>query len=333
MTKKNNKKAQKKGKRKVPPQIKSKVLANNASPQPKGNGRRVRAAGPRRGVQPHHVRGVCSITDPFCPASKNSKWPDGTAGNTLTEQFRGNAFLTTSADGTGGIAFAGAAPFGYLARTTSTTTDLTFAATYTAYTGAATSMLATYGQEYRIVSFGVIARCVASATNASGIITLGTTGNVPVSTVLTFGQEYYDEVVMKAIQPGMEISWISVPKGTGARNFVALSTATAFPSDWSSLVIELSGCPAATAMVMVEWYVNVEFTLKPQMAIATLARQNPAKSVAAETAVSKVHTTLGSFIEGGVKQVEASIANHASSALSSLMDDPLESIASLFAMF
>lgn len=329
-------KAQKKGKgkRKVPRQIKPTSLANNASPAPKGNGRRrVRASGPRRGVQPHHVRSVCSITDPFCPASKNSKWPDGTAGNTLTEQFRGNSTLTTSADGTGGVAFAGAAPFGLLGRTTSTTTDLTFAAAYTAYTGSATSMLATYGQEYRIVSFGVIVRCVASAVNASGIITLGTTGNVPVSTVLTFGQEYYDELVMKSIQPGMEMAWVSVPKGTGARNFVSLSTSTAVPSDWSSLIIELVGCPVSIPMVMVEWYVNVEFTLKPQQAISTLARQNPAKSVAAETAVSKVHSTLGSFIEGGVKQVETSIANHASSALSSLMDDPLESLASLFAMF
>lgn len=286
-----------------------------------------------RGVKSSHVRGVCSVTDPFCPASKNSKWPDGTAGNTLTEQFRGNSLLTTSADGTGGVAFAGAAPFGLLARTTSTATDLTFAATYTAYTGALTSMLATYGQEYRIVSFGVIARCVASAVNASGVVTLGTTGNVPVSTVLTLGQEYYDELVMKAIQPGMEMAWISVPKGTGARNFVTLSTSTSVPSDWSSLVIEISGGPVSTPVLMVEWYVNVEFTLKPQQAISSLARQNPAKSVAAETSVSKIHSTVGSFIEGGVKQVEATVASAASSALSSLMDDPLESLAALFSMF
>jgi len=328
------KKAQRNGKRKVPRQIKSTVLANNASPPPKGNGRRrVRAAGPRRGVQPHHVRGICSVTDPFCPASKNSKWPDGTSGNTMTEQFRGNATMSSSASGNGAAVFAPAAPFGLLVSASSTASTVTLAAGYSVYTGSATSMLATYGQEYRIVSMGVIARCVASATNASGVITLGTTGNVPVSTVITLGQEYYDELVMKAIQPGMEMSWIAVPKGPGARNFIPLSTTSDVSNDWSNLTIELSGCPVSISMVMVEWFVNVEFTIKPQQAISSIARPNPAKSSAAESAVSKVHTNLGSFIEGGVKQVETTIANHASAALSSLMDDPLESIAALFAMF
>jgi hypothetical protein len=328
------KKAQRNGKRKVPRQIKATVLANNATPAPKGNGRRrSRAAGPRRGIQPHHVRGVCSVTDPFCPASKNAKWPDGTSGNTMTEQFRGNYTVPTSAEGLALVGFAPAAPFGVLTRFFSDSTTATFAATYVAYTGAATSILATYGQEYRIVSMGVIVRCIASATNASGIITLGTTGNIPVSTVVTLGQEYYDQLIMKAIQPGMELSWISVPKGPSAREFIPLSTATVVSNDWSNLVIEVSGAPISTPVIMVEWYVNVEFTVKPQQAISTLSRPNPAKSAAAESAVSKVHSNVGSFIEGGVKQVEATIANHASAALSSLMDDPLESLAALFAMF
>jgi len=65
----------------------------------------------------NHVRGVCSVTDPFCPASKNSKWPDGTAGNTLTEQFRGNYTLSTTSAGQAFAAFGAGAPFGYATAT------------------------------------------------------------------------------------------------------------------------------------------------------------------------------------------------------------------------
>lgn len=332
-----NKKGKKKngGKRKVPKQIKPTVLANNASPSAYQHGpkRRPSNKSKRGGVQHHHVRGVCSVTDPFCPASKNSKWPDGTSGNTMTEQFRGNAVMSSSTSGNGCAVLAPAAPYGLLISASSTASTVTMAATYALYTGSATSMLATYGQSYRIVSMGAILRCVASATNASGVITLGTTGNVPISTVFTLGQEYYDELQMKAIQPGMELSWIAQPKGTEARAFKDLSTATVVDNDWTNLVIELSGCPVSISMIMVEWFVNVEFILKPQMAIASCARQNPAKSASAETAVSKVHQSLGSFIEGGVKQVEQSVMNHASQALSSLMSDPLDSIASLFEGF
>jgi len=66
--------------------------------------------------------------------------------------------------------------------------------------------------------------------------------------------------------------------------------------------------------------------------LTAIAKSNPPKSSAAEQAVSSVHSTVGSFIEGGVTSVEKMVYDHATKALNTLMSDPLESIAGLFSM-
>lgn len=325
--------------KKAKPATKPKVLANNASPRPirpKKNKSKAKSQKAGRKPKSHHVRAVCSITDPFCQAAKSAKWPDGTSGNTLTEQFRGNVTVNTFATGNTCVCFGAAAPFGWLVPLSATGSAVTMDNSYTTYKSS--SLLATYGDKYRIVSFGCIIRCVASATTASGIITLGTAPAVGQSQVVTLGSELYSEVVIKAIQPGMEISWVSQPMGSSAHTFVSQSTGTTvidFDS-WSSLVIELTGCPASSAMVNIEWYMNVEFLPKPQSTsynnpLTALAKPNPPKVSAATDSSYIARGTLGSFIEGGIAQVEAAVAKHASSALESFLSDPLESVAMLFA--
>lgn len=326
MTKsKKTQKQKSKGKKANRPVRKAPSLTNNADVRPI-----VRRPSPPK---VNHIRGACSVTDPFCPAAKNSKWPDGTSGNTMTEQFRGNLSLSSDADGSGLVVFVAAAPYGYIGTTDTSATVKTTVATFQPYQ--VSSMLATYGAQYRVVSFGCIIRCTASATTASGLLTIGT-GEVPrVSTAYTIGQEYYDEVVVKAIQPGMEIAWVSQPRGPGARSFEYINGSGTPPlvSDWTNLWLELSGCQASTALLNIEWYMNLEFTVSTvNRAITTLARPNPPKVGSAETITSKVHNGIGSFIEGGVKEVEDRVFKAASNALSSMMSDPIESLASLFAM-
>lgn len=303
--------------------VKPVVLANNQDLRPLRRRKQPRA--PRR-ARPQHVAGVCSITDPFCPAAKNAKWPDGTSGNTLTEQFRGNFVLASDASGNNMTIFSPHLPFGYIGTTAGTTS--TGFASYKQ-----NSMLATYGDKYRIVSFGIITRVIASATTASGIITFGTAGTPLVSTAYTAGTELYQEVAVKAIQPGMEFSWISAPNGTGARDFVAQSTSTVLvPTDFQTLYIEIAGAPANSNMAVVEWFINVEFTpLTTARALTAIAKPNPPKSNLAEQAVSHVHSHLGSFIEGGVVHAEQAVAKFATEALTSFFDDPLSSLAGLFA--
>jgi hypothetical protein len=321
-----------------PKPVKPVVLANNVSPRPVQNQTKARKPPRQRtarkgGVQAKHVKPVCTITDPFCPAARNAKWPDGTGGNTFTQQFRGNSSLATgAANGNNAFCFAAAAPFGYLTASSTTATTVSMTPAYLTYQ--ASSLLATFGGNYRIVSFGVIIRCVASATNASGLVTLGTGSAVPVSSVLTLGTELYDEVIVKAIQPGLELSWISAPRGTGARDFIAQSTSTLTTAntDWTCLTVELSGCPNSTTMLQAEWFLNIEFQmLAGNQSLSALSRPNPPKSDHATTASSTVTASIGSFIEGGIKDVENIVATHAKAAVQSFLDDPLESLAALFA--
>jgi hypothetical protein len=322
--------------RKQPKQKKNKaqkpvVLANNASARPTRASKPIKTGGPARSIMPHHTRAVCAITDPFCPASKNAKYPDGTMGNTLTQQVRGNYTVTTSASGNYVLSLVPSVPYGYLLAVAATATTNTLAAAYTKYSSANT-LFDTYGQNYRVVSMGVIIRCVASATTASGTLTLGSGPALPVNTVVTLGQELYNEVVIKAIQPGMEVSWIATPMGPGARDFSAPTTTTNPSSiaDWNALTLEIAGAPASTAMLSVEWFINIEFNLALNSALSAVAKPNPPKSDVAMTALSKTQNSIGSFIEGGIAEVETKVATYAKTALASIMSDPLESLASLF---
>lgn len=324
-----NKKSKSKQIRKQTPPKKSVVLANNVSPRPiaRSKGKKSSKTGKMKSMRPS--QGICAISNPFCPAAKGSKWPDGTMGNTMTEQFRGSFTLTTTASGDSAVHFVPAAPFGYLKLASSAAGVFTFGAAYTTYK--ASSILATFGDQYRIVSMGVIARSVASATNASGLLTFGTSGNaIGLNAAIASGTELYDEVTVVSLQPGKELSWIAQPRGPESRQFVSQSTSTSVPGDWTKLTIELSGCPNSTAMLNVEWFINVEFTLQVNSSVTALAIRNPPAVPTATTAVSRVHGNLGSFIEGGVKQVEDAFMQHATSALSSIMSDPLEAIAGLF---
>jgi len=317
----------KKGKKKMS------VFYANATPAPTQRGPRKKL--PKAGKKKKssftigHVRGVCSVTDPFCPAAKNSKWPDGTQGNTMTSQFRGSQTIATTANGNNAGAFIATVPFGYLLTSATTTTTATLAGSASTYQ--ANSLLSTLGDEYRIVSMGIVARCVASANNCGGILTLGTTNKVSTGQVITLGQELYDEVEIAPIQPGMEISWISQPRGPTAREFRAQSGGIV-TNDWTNLIFEISGAANSVNLINFEWYINTEWTTLTTNAVSTLARSNPPASQPAQSATSAVHSTLGSFVQGGVKEVEMAVGRAASSALTSLADDPFGSLASLFAM-
>lgn len=304
--------------------VKPVVLANNVSPRPV---RTPRAKNSKPKAKAAHIHNVCAVTNPFCPAAKGTRWADGTGGSTISEQFRGNLAMNSSTAGTGVWTFAPTAPFGYSIYSAATGTTGTVGSYVTYKTG---SMLGTYGAAYRIVSFGVIIRCIASATSAQGIVTLGTSGSTPAATtVITLGSENYNEVAVKAIQPGMELSWISKPIGSSSREFIAPSTSTPSSVSWTTLVVEMQAGPGSTNMLMAEWFMNVEFQIGVTSAIAPLAKQ-ALTSPATSTLSMRTANSLGSLFEGGVSQVEAAVWNKAETAITTFLSDPLESLAGLF---
>jgi len=314
-------------------------LTNNASPDNRGRSGGVPLPRPKRnGVKPHHVAKQCSITDPFCPLAKGSKWPDGTSGNTFAEQFRGHVPLVTTASGWGAVLFASAAPYGYNKSSTEGVGvgQITSTGNWNIDTALSpyqtSSLLSTAGLEYRIVSFGVVARVNASATTASGTMSMGTLSAVP-SGGYQLGGTLYPEQRVKSVQPGLEMAWIAKPRGPGARTFISLSTNTSNPTmsnDWTNLIVEVYGGPASTPVMDIEWYMNVEFTVNAGQALARVAPPNPPAIPILTTGTSKVHSSLGSILDGGVKAVEDTVISHAKNALNSFLDDPLEAVGALF---
>jgi hypothetical protein len=277
-----------------------------------------------------HARRVCSITNPFCPEAKGSKWPDGTLGSTLTEQVRAN--YTLACDGTNKNALMMISPallFGYMVCASTSSTVCTTPAFWTALS--TSTLYGTYGNEFRVVSAGVIIRNTGSSVNSQGIITLGVAPVPGLSTAYTLGSENYSETLIRAIAPGLELSHVFAPLGAGARNFVPATNnnGPGATYDWSSLWIELSGGAGATTTVNVEYFVNIEFTVGGHAALAKLAQSNPPSVPIAVQASSTISSKIGTFIEGGVSEVEDMFMKAASSALNN-MSNPFTDLLALF---
>ena len=325
----NKRKNKQKNKTKATLPNKAVTLTNNASMRPMRKPKSTTNVVTKKA----HVVKTCQVTNPFCPAAKGAKWPDGTLGNTVTEQIRGFIPLGTTGQGVGMVCLSASAPFGIigLAPSASTSTTITPESGYSTYK--ANSLLATYGGQYRIVSFGAIIRCMSSATTAAGMVTLGTTDKTVVGGVAyTLGSELYKEVVVKAIQPSMELSWISAATGPTAHEFVdQTGSAASYVNNWTNLVIEISAAANATGLLSVEWYMNIEFTLgAATSALTAIAPPNPTRNPVVLTSHSAVQKSIGSFLEGGITAAENKITSVATSVIDSFLADPLSSIAALF---
>lgn len=306
-------------------------------PPPGGIGERSRRRAPRRKGAPgrakkarglKHVamtRAVCAITDPFCPAAKNARWPDGSGGNTMTVQLRGHRSPTNNASGNVGIVFVPLPPYGYA--------DAAEAAgVYTVAGGwvlmQTNSLLAQYATRCRVVSFGVIARCIGSAINSGGLLTLGTVNEVAVTQAFTVGTELFNSTRLVPLAMGTEVSWVSQPCGAGAHDFVAQGVNNGLSADWTNLVCLISGGAASVAAVDFEWYMNCEFCLSSQSALAPVVPPNPPPNRGAIAGSNTVSNKIGGFIQGGVDVVEKTIAN----AANAFVAGAIEELASGFAL-
>jgi hypothetical protein len=206
------------------------------------------------------------------------------------------------------------------------------AATYSTVVDAASILNS--AKEVRIVSFGVIIRCFLSATQAAGQLLLSTCTDPFPSEAVKKGMMSQTEVQVHNVAAGMEISWISKPRGPTAHNFRLLNTFTNTMTDfdWTSLAVEIDGTgliSGATAVLTAEYVCNVEFSVSPtNNAMASLAKASPAPNRAAIAAASHVQATTPSFIAGGIDAATRKIESYASSALDTIMS---EGLAFLFA--
>lgn len=305
LTKKQKQATKRKNKTHKPPNVTGDV---NKTP------RRIGVANPAaKAALSSKAAAVCSITDPFCSVAMGARIPDGQA-RTFTATGRGQFALSTAASG--GVACAALvplAPYGY-ATSSITAFPYTVPAWTTYATLGAGTLFNTYADRVRVVSAGFILRATQSANNAQGQFLIQThqtlVGDGASSVIANDFNALDNQTVTN--YPGMEYSYIFKPVNKVlARQFNSLNggTAASDNSGWPGAVINYSGGNAvATQIASVEYYINVEFTLKTESALApllpALQTSHPSVLKAADDAMAKIPAGMRTGVEGVGKVVE-----------------------------
>lgn len=258
------------------------------------------------------ARVLCSITDPFCPAAKGARIPDGLGGASMALQLRGNIAFSTSATGAQLVCFQAGAPYGWIGATLSTGV-WTFASTYNLY--AQSGILTTYGSRYRIVSAGVVLRSTVSMTNAQGYVIVSDGSPPGPSTSVNAGDIAYPRSQTLSLTQGFQHMWRSTPQGAIARQYQSLLGNTNINSGMSALFIEVIGGPASLPVMVAEYFINVEFQLSPDSGVAQMAPPPTRANPAAMSIASKVHESANNLLAGGVEQMEVAVQSAASKAI------------------
>lgn len=215
------------------------------------------------------VEEVCSITNPFCEASRGSKWPDESSGQTLAVPVRQRYYLTTDANGRGGILFNPTYALGVAQGTMANAN----AWTWTLATG--NYPLSTYApvfpetEAYRVVSGGVKITAVTSQMTSSGIINVielppadnGADYGIIVPTSRNYPS--YDSLPMKSSD---SLFAIFRPYGPTARQFhdflasadSPLPPAAFSTNDWTGIWVGVEGATPSAAVLVVDVYLNFE---------------------------------------------------------------------------
>ncbi len=276
---------------------------------------------PYKATQPVHramTVASCSILDPFCPAARAAKRPDGLGAGTIAFQVRGSLTVTTDASGYALLMVVpGYGRFGYSSGTYAA--GWTLPATWSTLGGSA--FINTNASAIRIVSMGAIFRSVASMTNCQGLLHRFVLQSPTVSQTFTLLNQNNTEDSIEPMTSGTTSSWVAKPLGADAHRFFDYASVTNTMSDfnWTSCGFEIVGGPASTAVAYVEVVVNVEFQLNSAGITTTglpgtVAGSKPANRTAL-AAQQTVQSKISSFISGGVESVEKVVWNAASTAV------------------
>jgi hypothetical protein len=288
---------------------------------------------PKMSLHPNAIKeAVCSITNPFCAAAKNSKWPDGLGGETMTMQIRSHlpgAPILISGEG---IMFVTPSlPYGLLYASGYTAPNFTLAATYSDVT--AGSNFATYAKSYRVVSAGIIIRNVLPALTAQGYMIVSRLTNMPVvGASFAQGTTVGSDVATHPIVAGMEVPIIFNPTGMTARGFQTQQTNVLYNTGWDCIRIELVSVPvtpSAVTVIDVEFVFNVEFTLPDgQVALHSFVQPRVPNAPHAITASGKLSGLITSTAATSVESLGKMFLDKAAISIAEVMEGGL----SLFAL-
>lgn len=252
------------------------------------------------------AREVCAITNPFCDASRGSKWPDQSAGQTLSVPVRVRHNITTDASGNAGTVFTTNYPHGILiGHVTHPYWDWGVAAGEHLTSSYAPLLLG--ADQFRVVSAGVRVTPITSAMNSQGILNLielpvADNGSDYVRVDLTTkAYPSYESLPLKAHD---SVYAIMRPNGPTAREFKDLDdryilvTDPVFETnDWTSIMVSVAGGPATTTVAVVDVYINLEVTISAGSAYGFLTTRAPLPNLALTNASAAI--TQGTAIYRG----------------------------------
>lgn len=272
------------------------------------------------------VHEACAISNPFCDASRGSKWPDQTAGFTLAVPVRFRIPVTTDAAGNFAIMLTPSYPFGILVCEISPGGRVNWMDSE----GDNRRVVAPYqpifesADSYRIVSMGFKVTPVTSAMNSQGyvnIIELPPAETQEDYVDLWTNTKSYPSYETLPLKSHESIYAVCRPSGSTAREFrptqfkYALEAGDPFSTgDWSSILVNVGGAAPLTSVAIIDVYMNLEVTVKSDANYAFLLTQAPTPNPQL-TALATTLTQHGSVFLGDDESVDVSFAARAYRAL------------------
>jgi hypothetical protein len=221
---------------------------------------------------------ICSVTNPFCPESRNSKWPDASANQTLSIPVRQRINLTTDAEGEVSKIFTSAYPAGVL-------NGVTVAGVFDTNITTNYSPVFDDADSVRLVSGGIKVTPITSAMNSQGIINIlelppaddiFTEYALVDTTLKNFAT--YESLPLKSDK---SIYSILRPSGPLAREFHIPQTTSDIvitTNDWSSVCVNVTGGAVSTVVAVVDIYMNFEVTVGVTSSLGFITTRPPGLS-------------------------------------------------------
>jgi hypothetical protein len=282
------------------------------------------------------VRQACSIMDPFCPAAKGAKFPDGRGTRTLPQQLTGYIVMaggTASAPNNAATALAPGAPYGYSVATGVTGGNFNFGSSWTKY--GQSTLFEEKCANYRIVSFGAVVRVVSSVGDTAGSIAFNTLGpefGAISGDVIPPMSSDYEEQQVFPLATGATYTWVSKPQGSDATEFLKQdgNNTTFHDEDYvtgfTGVCIELRGSKSTT-MVEIQYFMNVEAQVKPNNSITALIPPDSAPSPVATLARALMTRGMNAAQPGTTESFERQIIGKATTTVARLTGGPFGSMA------
>lgn len=291
------------------------------------------------------VRQAQSLLDPFSEAAAGSKWPDESNAKTLPFQIRGMRTVTTDANGRAAMMFL---PFcnGGFGYCNTDSIDGTNAVFSTAFNYAITGTFRQAASAYRLVSAGIKVRSIASLQDSKGFIiarevspTEGVAGNnYNVISYMSFNDPH---VITHSLRDDDPLTYTFRAIGPTAHSLQtapndvssSLDLSLADCYGWAFPVVAFSACPASTAVAIVEYVFNVEFTFDPGHEMNRLATNSHPANKDLTQHISNVLNDAKPFSKGELKNdihnLEAAVGRKAKNKLGSLEKSAMRGLAGL----